>query len=221
MNSLEKLIGYEFNNKTLLETCLTHSTYSHAYAVENNERMEFLGDSILNCLITEFLYLNFESREGELSKIRAIIVSAKNLSQVMDDFNIVNFLKVFPADLTISEKMKCDFYESLLGAIYLDGGMEKARDFVYKTLNLSKDGISLLMKNNRDYKSIFQEEMQKLNCSFEFRIDKYEQINAKCFFEISLFVNGKLIATEQAESKKKAENLCAKKYLEKVGNIIC
>lgn len=221
MNNLESIITYEFKNKTLLETCSTHSTYSYIYGGENNERLEFLGDSVLNFIVTDFLYSHYIKREGELSKIRAIIVSAKNLSRVIDELDIAKFLKVFPQNMKLSDKMKCDFYESLLGAIYLDGGINSAKNFVYQTLNLSQEEISMLMKNNYDYKTRLQEEMQKVNYSFKFCIDNFKQIDDKSFFQMSLYVNEKLVATESGESKKKVENLCAKKYLEKIGIIIC
>lgn len=221
MSNLENIIDYEFKNKTLFEVCSTHSTYSHVYGGENNERLEFLGDSVLNFIVTDFLYSHYFKREGELSKIRAIIVSAKNLSRVVDRLEISKFLKVFPQNMKLSEKMKCDFYESLLGAIYLDGEINNAKKFVYKTLNLSQEEIEFLIKNNYDYKTRLQEEMQKVNYSFKFCIDNFKQVDDKSFFKMSLIVNDEIVATESGESKKKVENLCAKKYLEKMGIIIC
>lgn len=221
MNNLEEIIDYEFKNKTLLEVCSTHSTYSHMYGGENNERLEFLGDSVLNYIVTDFLYSHYIKREGELSKIRAIIVSAKNLSQIIDKLNVGKFLKVFPLNLKLSDKMKCDFYESLLGAIFLDGEITSAKKFVYQTLNLSEENILNLIKENYDYRTRLQEEMQKMNYSYNFSIDSYKQENGKSFFTMSLFVNDELVATYNGESKKQVENLCAKKFLEKIGIIIC
>ena len=221
MNKIEQKLNYEFKNKTLLEIATTHSTFAHNFGGENNERLEFLGDSILSAVVTDFLYSHYLRREGELTKIRAIIVSAKNLSKTIDRLGLSEFLKVFPVNLQLSAKMKCDLYESLLGAIYLDGGMESAKKFVHSTLNPCEENIAELVKLNYDYKTRLQEEMQKLNYSFNFSIDNFKQIDDKSLFTMSLYVNDEKVATEHGESKKSIENMCAKKYLEKIGIIIC
>ena len=93
MENFEKIIGYSFKDKSLLELSLTHSSFAHKNNVENNERLEFLGDSILGYLIAEFLFDNYNLKEGELSKIRAKIVSCENLSKIVTKNNLFEYIK--------------------------------------------------------------------------------------------------------------------------------
>lgn len=137
IQDVEKIIGYKFKSPKLLIKALTHSSYSNEHKVESNERLEFLGDAVLEFIITERLYLEFKEKEGDLSKIRAMIVSEKPLSEAVDSLGLEKFLLkgVGESKNAISSKaVKCDLFEALVGAIFLDGGIESARVFFNKAL---------------------------------------------------------------------------------------
>ena len=132
ISEAEKIIGYKFKDKKLLLKALTHSCYSNEHRVESNERLEFLGDAIIEFIITERLYLEFKSKEGDLSKIRSMIVSEKPLSEAIDKLGLEKCLLkgVGESKTSISSKaVKCDMFEAIVGAIYLDGGIENAKSF--------------------------------------------------------------------------------------------
>lgn len=134
---VENIIGYKFKKTKLLIKALTHSSYSNEHKVESNERLEFLGDAIIEFIITERLYLEFNEKEGDLSKIRASIVSEKPLSEAIDDLGLEKFLLkgVGESKNVISSKaVKCDMFEAIVGAIFLDGGIDNAKTFFNKAL---------------------------------------------------------------------------------------
>ena len=137
IQEVEKIVGYKFKSPKLLVKALTHSSYSNEHKVESNERLEFLGDAVLEFIITERLYLEFKEKEGDLSKIRAMIVSEKPLSEAVDSLGLEKFLLkgVGESKNAISSKaVKCDLFEALVGAIFLDGGIDSAKSFFNKAL---------------------------------------------------------------------------------------
>ena len=138
---IQNLIGYEFKNKSLLITAFTHSSYSNEHNVPSNEMLEFLGDSVLSLVISEYLYQNANSnwKEKDLSEKRAIIVNKTPLAKALDKSALIGFLRCGVGEArsnpTKSEATKCDLYEAIVGAIFLDGGMPAAKKFIYKTLS--------------------------------------------------------------------------------------
>lgn len=133
----ESIIGYKFKKPKLLIKALTHSSYSNEHKVESNERLEFLGDAVIEFIITERLYLEFNEKEGDLSKIRAMIVSEKPLSEAIDVLGLEKFLLkgVGESRNAISSKaVKCDLFEAIVGAIFLDGGIENAKAFFNRAI---------------------------------------------------------------------------------------
>ena len=111
MENIEKIINYQFKDKELLNNALTHSSYAHKYSLKNNERLEFLGDSVLGLIIAEFLLKEYSLKEGELSKIRARIISSENLSKVITMLKLDEYIKTSPENLVKSEYIKGDFFE--------------------------------------------------------------------------------------------------------------
>ena len=214
---MEKIIKYEFKDKSVLNLALTHSSFAYAKKVQNNERLEFLGDSVLSFIVTKFLFENFDMLEGDLSQTRAKIVGRENLSNVISNLNLDKFLKVFPENLNISSNMKCDLYEAILGAIFLDGGLEKAEKFVLSTLNLTASGIKKLNEKIVDYKTMLQELLQKNKAvNIEYRELSHEFKNGENSFKIGLFVDDKKLEEGFGASKHIAENISAKKLYEKL-----
>ncbi len=129
---VEKIIGYNFKTKKLIQTALTHSSYSNEHRVESNERLEFLGDAVIEFIITEKLYKEFKGKEGDLSKVRAMVVSEKPLSEAIDKLSLDKFLLKGVGEsrnVTPSKAIKCDMFEAICGAIYLDSGIENVKKF--------------------------------------------------------------------------------------------
>ncbi len=132
LTEVEKIIGYNFKTKKLLIKALTHSSYSNEHRVESNERLEFLGDAIIEFIITEKLYREFKGKEGDLSKTRAMIVSEKPLAEAVDRLGLDKYLIKGVGEsrnTTQSKAIKCDMFEAICGAIYIDGGIEEVKKF--------------------------------------------------------------------------------------------
>lgn len=219
MENIEKIIGYTFKNKDLLTVALTHSSYANKNNIKSNERLEFLGDSIIGFLVANYLIKEFDYNEGNLTKIRARIVSCENLSKIVSKYKLDEHIKVFPANINKSEAIKGDFFEALLGAIYLDGGLINAEEFVFKFVDLSKDFINDLCSNTNDYKTQLQEIVQANKGTIEYRLVSQEGMPNDMTFEFELFINNKLISKAKEKSKQKAENLCAKLAIKNIANL--
>ena len=220
MENIEKIINYEFKDKSLLNLAITHSSFAYKFGQENNERLEFLGDSVLGLIVAEFLIKEYSLKEGELSKIRARIVSCENLSKIVEKNGLEKFIKTSPETLVNSEAVKGDFFEALLGAIYLDSNLEICKKFVYEILNINKTNIDRLMKQTNDYKTKLQEIIQAKKGKIEYITINEEGLPNNLIFEVELFINKKSICTRKEKSKQKAENLCAKFAVENLDKII-
>lgn len=204
INALEKLLGYEFNDKNLLRTALTHSSYSHIHGGENYQRLEFLGDSIVDFLVAEELGKRFPTaHEGELTKMRGAVVSASPLSNIVQQKGYDKYLNI--GAVNVSEKVRSDIFESICAAIYLDGGMDKAREFVLANL---KEFIKVADTNcKKDYKTALYEKY--CNSKIEFNVAKTgEEHNP--IFEVELYIDDKFVAKASGESKKSAQQNCSK-----------
>ncbi len=213
-DKVEEILGYQFKNKNLLKVALTHSSYAHKYGLENNERLEFFGDSILGFIVSEFLFENFVENEGALSKMRASVVSCKFLSEIITKLGLNEFLKASPDDLKNGEKARGSLFEALLGAMYLDSNMQICKGFVGKVLDLTKENVKNVFDQNKDFKTLLQEKVQANKGTIEYKLLSVSgEENAK-IFEMELEINGKIITSAKSSSKQKAENLCAKYALE-------
>lgn len=220
MENIEKIINYSFKNKELLEIALTHSSYAYRYSEKNNERLEFLGDSVLGLIIAEFLIKEYSLKEGELSKIRAKIVSCENLSKIITKNGLDAYIKTNPSNMIKSEAIKGDFFEALLGAIYLDSDLSTCKEFVFEILNINKKNIDKLMLETEDYKTKLQELVQAKKGKISYITINEEGLPNDMIFEVELFVNDKSITKAKGKSKQKAENLCAKFACQNINKII-
>lgn len=137
---IEKKLGYAFKNQTLLQEAFTHSTYANAYKVNSNERMEFLGDTVLQLIVTEWLYESDKTaREGKLTRERQAFVCQSALDSAVDALGIFPYLLVVGTSRNIEGKAKSSLFEAVTAAIYLDGGYEAAKAFVLSYGNLQKN----------------------------------------------------------------------------------
>lgn len=209
ISEAEKIIGYKFKDKKLLLKALTHSSYSNEHRVESNERLEFLGDAIIEFIITERLYLEFKSKEGDLSKIRSMIVSEKPLSEAIDKLGLEKCLLkgVGESKNSISSKaVKCDMFEAIVGAIYLDGGIENAKSFFNVAVGEKLNNIKLNGFVD-DPKTKLQELLKQAKIVYQ---TSKSGADHKPTYKTNVFINdvkmGKGIGSNKRESEEMAAN---------------
>ena len=219
MESLEKAIGYEFKNKKLLNQALTHTSYAYEHNVESNEKLEFLGDSILEFISSEYLYKNYPNlREGEMTKVRATVVCESSLYKVAKVHGFSDFLNLGKSERLSGGKERpailADSVEAVIAAMFLDGGLEVAKEFIISSL---KNEIEIASKNVglKDYKTVLQEKLQVHGeVKIEYTIIKEMGPDHDKSFEAEVKCNGKKLATGIGKSKKQAEMKAAQKALE-------
>ena len=219
MHRLEENIGYEFKNKELLKTALTHTSYAYEHNVESNEKLEFLGDSILEFISSIFLFKNYTNlKEGEMTKVRATVVCEKSLYKVVKMHNFSDFLYLGKSEKVSGGEDRpailADSVEAVIAAIYLDGGLEEAQKFIIK--NLSSE-IEIASKNvgQKDYKTVLQEKLQEHGeVEIKYTILRETGPDHDKTFEAQVECNHKKLAIGEGKSKKQAEMEAARKALE-------
>lgn len=215
-------IGYEFKNKKLLETALTHISLANEKGIESNQRLEFLGDSILSFIVTEHIYKEMNGvDEGKLTEVRAAAVCEKSLAKVAEEMGLGRAV-MFGKTEALTEGYKkpsilCDTYEAVLGAIYLDGGIEIARAWVMKNL---KDTIEKAQHMDfTNYKSDIQTYFQKRDKNREvvkYRLVEKTGPDHAPEFVVDAVYRDKAIGRGCGKSRKEAEQAAAKQALEKI-----
>lgn len=218
-SKLEDSIGYKFNNIKLLKQALTHSSYAYEQKVESYEKLEFLGDSILEFVSSEFLYRNYDNlKEGEMTKVRASVVCEESLSKVSKMHNFSDFLLLGKSEILNNGSQRKavleDTFEAVVAAIYLDGGLEPAKKFIIDNL---KDSIEISSKSvgMKDYKTVLQEMLQvNGNVNIKYTIIKEEGPDHDKKFTAKVECEGKYLAIGEGSSKKHAEMEAAKKAIE-------
>jgi len=210
LENLQHKIEYEFKDKSLLELALTHKSSNN---FENNERLEFLGDSILNSVVSEYLFSKFPNeKEGLLTRMRSYLVKGETLTLVANDINLSEYIKLSKGTANLSQNRKHSILEgaveSIIGAVFLDSSWEQVNDFV---LNLIKKELSNIAINKefRDSKT----ELQELIQSERINLPKYDTSPSKEGFESVLRYKDKTY-TAKGPSKRQAESSVAKKVLE-------
>ncbi len=146
LGEIEKILGYNFKNKKLLQTAFVHSSFANEHRVLSNERLEFLGDAVIELIITEKLYNEFGANEGDLSKMRAMIVSEKPLAEATTRLGLDKFILKGVGESknqVESKAIKCDLFEAVCGALYLDGGMAVVKKFFINTFGASIEKIKI------------------------------------------------------------------------------
>ena len=218
LENLEENIGYHFKNKELLKNALTHTSYAYEHHVASNEKLEFLGDSILEFVSSEFMYNKYTNlKEGEMTKVRATVVCEESLYKIAKLHNFSDFLLLGKSEVMTGGNKRpailADSVEAVIAAIFIDGGLEEAKRFIIK--NLDKE-IDIATKNvgKKDYKKVLQEELQKNgDVKIEYTIIKETGPDHDKRFEAEVSLNGKVLATGKGKSKKEAEMQAAKKAM--------
>ena len=221
MERLEEKIGYTFKNKELLKKALTHTSYAYEHNVESNEKLEFLGDSILEFISSIYLFENYHNlKEGEMTKVRATVVCEKSLHKVAKMHNFSDFLYLGKSERQSGGENRpailADSVEAVIAAIYLDGGLEEAKRFIIDNL---KEEINIASKNvgQKDYKTVLQEKLQEHGeVEIKYTIIKETGPDHDKTFEAQVECNNKKLATGRGKSKKQAEMEAAKKALENI-----
>ncbi len=221
MNQLESKINYYFKNKEILNIALTHSSYSNEAKgnLKNNERLEFLGDSVISLIVANHLFEIFpKEAEGELTKVRAFFVCDNSLAKFAEKINLGEHLKIGKGEEQAGGRKRPsileDAFEALVGAIYLDGGFDIAKNFVLgflpKQIDIKK------IESLTDYKTKLQEivQKQKKNLNVEYVLAKESGPDHDKCFKINLNINKKTIGSGSGKSKKRAEQDAAKNALE-------
>lgn len=218
INELEQKLGVVFKNKALLELAFTHSSYGNLNETENNERLEFLGDSVLHFVTTNYLFEHFNLPEGVLSKVRSYVVSAENLSKVVNDLKVLPYLQFGKNEQkSLSNSTKANLFEAILASIYLDQGFGVAYQFVVKKLNYTKKMFEHLIHNSSDYKTTLQELVQeKKENILKYELIKKEGPPHEPIFTVHVLLNDKVMGKGQGKSKKEAENIAAQYAIKKL-----
>ena len=222
IKDLETAIGYQFRNITLLQNALAHSSYANERwhnSLMSNERLEFLGDSILGMLVAEHLYRSFPDRpEGELTRMRADMVCEKTLSNVANKLQLGEHLLLGKGEERFGGRNRnsilADAVESVIAACYLDGGMPAAQAFVEKFILVNVPTVRL---THTDYKTALQELVQqKKNQVLAYSLVGESGPDHDKQFVVELSLNGERVGTGTGSSKKRAEQDAARDAMEKL-----
>lgn len=221
MEQLQNNLGYHFKNPALLARALTHSSYANERHVDtgDNERLEFLGDSVLGFITAEYLFANHRDfPEGELTKLRAYAVCEKSLFSYAEEIGLGNYLKLGKGEERTGGRTRpsvlSDAFEAVIAAIYLDGGMDEAKKFVLRFVGPYVEAKPTF----KDYKTMLQEVVQKNQGeTLEYvLVSETGPDHDKCF-TVEVHLNSNVIGRGVGGSKKKAEQNAAKEALELMG----
>ncbi|MBE6750669.1 MAG: ribonuclease III [Ruminococcaceae bacterium] len=219
MKDLQKSLHYNFKNEKLLANALTHSSYANEMrsGISSNERLEFLGDSVLSVIVSDYIFKKFPNQpEGELTKIRASLVCEKSLCGFSRELNIGKYLLLGKGEDKGGgrerDSILADAFEAVLAAVYLDGGLEEARrivmHFVLKELKHTDDEVF------KDYKTALQEIIQRNpEESVTYILKNETGPDHNKLFEVEVHLNSNVIGVGSGKSKKSAEQMAAKQAL--------
>jgi len=213
---LEKTLGYEFTDKKLIIEALTHKSYKQPY---DNERLEFLGDAVLDLIVGEYLYKKFsKSAEGKLSKIRASLVNETGFDKLARSINIVDYILLSNAEENNGGREKASLlsnaFEAVMGAIYLEAGLKVANDIAIDLIEKNHKEISLDYLF-RDYKTTLQELTQaRFGVTPEYKVIASRGPDHLKEFEVAVFIEDKEYARAVGKSKKIAQQESAELAVE-------
>ena len=221
MESLEKKLGYTFRDRSLLSEALNHSSYANEHRsaeVSSNERLEFLGDSVLGFVTAEFLFKTYgKLPEGDLTRIRAALVCEQSLYEVAKFLGLGQYLKLGKGEEAGGGRQRqsilADATEAVFAAVYLDGGMERVRELICRVL-LSRAPAA---EERRDYKTTLQEIVQRRSgqvLTYHMVDESGPDHNKTFLFQVRL--NGAPVGQGRGHSKKESEQAAARDALEKL-----
>jgi len=221
ISKLEKNLGVTFKNKDLLLQAVVHRSYINEHTEFNlghNERLEFLGDAVLELIVTDYLYKNYENPEGDLTNWRASLVNAKMLSELARELDVEEFLYMSKGeskdkDSKARQYILANAFEAVIGAIYLDQGTKKTTAFIKKYL-LSKLDYILEHKLYLDAKSKFQElSQEKFGITPNYKVMSESGPDHARIFKIGVYLDKELVASGEGTSKQEGQMDAAEKAL--------
>lgn len=216
---LEQKINYTFKEKSLLELALTHCSFSAEHSMQNNQRLEFLGDAVLEAVISAHIYHRYPSfDEGKLTRLRVSIVSEEPLAIAAEELELNHFILLGVGEKANGGANKpgvlSDTLEALFAAVYLDGGYSAAEDVILRVL---KDVIADANKRPLDYKTTLQETLAKDGpVTIVYTLLSMEGPPHNAVFETEVSCNGKVLGRGKGSSKKRAEQAAAKQALKQI-----
>ena len=224
IRAFEEKIGYEFKDKTYIQTALTHSSFANEHKEFNyNERLEFLGDSVLGLVVSDYLFrARNDLPEGKLTRLRANVVCEESLSAVARKINLGDHLFLGKGEKTSGgsdrDSILADATEAVIAAIYLDDGFDQAKDFILSNL---RDTIAKNIDGNifRDYKTILQEIIQGNNGKISYKLVGESGPDHDKEFEMQVKCGQDTIGIGKGKNKKEAEKEAARDALVKMGDL--
>jgi ribonuclease III len=221
ISELEKKIKIQFENKELLQTAVTHRSYlneNRSYKLDQNERLEFLGDAVLELVVTDYLYANFPNPEGELTNWRASLVNKDMLARVSRSIGVEDFLLMSRGESKDTgrarEYLLANAMEAIIGAIYLDQGYESAKNFILENIVVNLKEV-LESKSYLDAKSHFQEQAQdKVGITPNYRVISESGPDHDKKFVVGVYLGDEKVAEGDGCSKQEAQRNAAKAGLE-------
>lgn len=216
--TLEEKIGYSFKNDKLLVEALTHTSYANELKDgKSNERIEYLGDAVLELISSEYIYKTYPNLpEGEMTKTRAYAVCEKSLSKVANKYDFSTYLCVGKCESMINGRYRdsilADAVEAVIGAIFLDSGIEKAKEFILP--NIIPQIEEYIKNGNKDYKTQLQEKLQvNGDVKIEYKLVDEKGPDHDKTFVVEVYCNDKFLGKGEGRSKKEAEMRAAQTAL--------
>ena len=227
VEAMQNIIGYTFHNPSILEEALTHSSYANehrATSLKDNERLEFLGDAILDLVISEYLFKKHpEMPEGDLSKLRASIVCEGSLAKTAKHISLGEHILLGKGEEMTGGRKRAsilaDGFEAITGALFLEGSFELAKSFLTQTLIRQVEGMTSLEDLYTDYKTLLQESIQKeSNMPIHYEVVNEEGPDHDKHFYVELYHGTQMLGKGCGKRKKEAEQDAAKKAIYKLEN---
>lgn len=218
IKDFQKSLGYEFKDISLLKRALTHTSYANERGVESYERLEFLGDAVLQMLTSKYIYKNYpDFPEGKMSRMRANIVCEATLFKIAQKLCLGSFALLGKGEEMTGGRSRpsilADMVEATLAAIYLDGGIEKAQEVIFDAYGHIIDAAAH-GKLNFDYKTALQEKLQeKGSCKIEYVLTNEEGPSHNKVFTMAVCVEGEVLGEGSGKTKQEAQQMAAKKAL--------
>jgi ribonuclease-3 len=221
IENLSQKLGVKFNNPDILQEAITHRSYlneNRSYKLDHNERLEFLGDAVLELIVTEYLYKNYPNPEGELTAWRSALVNGDNLARIAGNLEVEKYLQMSKGEAKDTGRARqyllANALEAIIGAIYIDQGYAKTSDFVLENVisnldDVIKKGLYL------DPKSLFQERSQEIaKITPNYKVIKEWGPDHDKNFVVGVYLDEELVAEGEGNSKQEAQREAARRGLE-------
>ena len=227
LRALQAHVGYRFRDHTLLEQALKHRSYVYAHqgtGVESNERLEYLGDAVLDVLVADFLYREYQSlREGDLTQMKSLVVSRTILAAKASSIDLDHFILLSPEERraggAVQPSILADALEAVIGAIYLDGGLEAARRTVHDVLLQDFEELHT-REDFVNFKSRLLEHTQSQGSGHpKYHVHNEDGPDHDKLFSVNVSVTGETLGSGQGRSKKEAQQMAARDALKRLGQL--